>query len=59
LVDEGGGYPITSIASSGAQYGSPYALEAYIVSSGLTAYRTHFIQTNNSTSAYLYINAEL
>jgi hypothetical protein len=59
LVDEGSGYPITSIASSGAQYGSPYALELYIVSSGLTAYRTHFIQTNNSTSAYLYINAEL
>jgi hypothetical protein len=59
LVDEGSGYPISSIASSGAQYGSPYALELYIVSSGLTAYRTHFIQANNSTSAYLYINAEL
>jgi hypothetical protein len=50
-------YPITSFGGIGAGNG-PVEISAS-VSSGLTAYTPYFLITNNSTSGYIGLSAEL
>jgi hypothetical protein len=60
LTDFNTTFAITSIASSGSQYGGPNGVEcAFNVASGITQYRTYIVQANNSTSAQLSLSAEL
>jgi hypothetical protein len=58
LVDSGSGYPATATASGGVYVG-PLSTEIYYSSSSLTTYRPYNVQANNSTSAYVYLSAEL
>lgn len=59
LVDGPSAYAISSIVNSGGNYSGPWQMEVYVQASGLTTYRTHYISANNSTSAYVYLSAEL
>jgi hypothetical protein len=59
FTNESAGYAITSIIGSGAVYGSQWQTEIYVVSTGLSTSLPLFIQANNSTSAYVYLSAEL
>jgi len=59
FTNESAGYAITSIVGSGAIYGSQWQTEIYVVSTGLSTSLPLFIQANNSTSAYVYLSAEL
>jgi hypothetical protein len=56
---ESAGYTISSITGSGASYGGTWQSELYVVGTGFSTSLPFFIQANNSTSAYVYLSAEL
>jgi len=60
LIDVSAGFAVTSVATSGTTYGNVYGTEVgFTVASGLTQFRPYFVQTNNSTSGYIIMSAEL